>query len=335
MANRYNLVLEGENQRKQYIKFKAGEEITDKAMLEQIDWVTSRHDSLESFLMSLRKEVSFQFAPEKAYITYQYNGEEKKLDLVFNNPEITRVSLQVLKKKKKKEKLKKENKNQELAELYTNIDMYDPIVATTISELKTYATMQSTSSRLLSTLPFRTKNLMEDYIKTVKLESTAKRYELNEIDRYLRMEVSDYKTCRDIQISIQKIRQFIQEEKQEEVPSEYVQMHILDYLQNDFYEDEKLTEEEKRVIEEEESKYAKEKEELEKFKDEIYAMEGNIEETAQFIEDISAMEAYLEAAGDPSAIINLLGTDKAESLSDNDKYAMGISDDLVEAHKVL
>lgn len=314
MIYRYSLILESGNGEKRYVNFSNGR---SKATLEQIDFITSQYANMNDFLTSLQKQITFDFIPHKVYIAYQYMGEEKKLDLIYNNQKINRISLHVLRKKARNSKdVSIEFINRDLISVYR--------------ELIELLSNEYTSNVLLGSkriLPYRLTEFLKEYARMSESTSTTREAELRDISASIKSELSKYKIYRDTQIGLLKLykklpKQTIEAEKNLE---NYTQMHLSDFMNFDTIDS---TEEIIQRLEENESV-------LRTLISEGLDYEGlsNINDHENIIvqiEDQDLREAYQMCGEDPDAIINYLGIDKVSALSAKDKYLVGLNQEDID-----
>ena len=299
---RYSLILEKDKEMK-YVPFKDSEGLTDKATLEQIDYVTSGFKNQEEFLMHLRDNGVLTQAPDKVYIIYKQGGEIKKKDVIYDSPMIHFASLSSLRHKKNNEK-EQIDQNQDIMNLIKRIKAY------AISE-KSFKSIKN--SKLF---PFHVRKVLEEYLEICNknYKSPTEQFDLKEINNTITYRVlKKYSDFRSLILWERKYLSKLEEQKESQ-PDEYIQMNLVDYFEK------KATNSE---VEEEVEEY-----------DESEGIERTISERSfesnmgpeDMIENDTLKKFYIKYDGDIELIIEVLGEEFLESVSELDQYRCGYTD---------
>lgn len=309
-VKRYSLILEKNGEMK-YVPFKNSEGLTDKATLEQIDYVTSQFKNQEEFLIHLRNIGVLVEAFDKVYIAYNQNRQLMKKDIIYDCPIITFASLSSLRHKKQDDKVSLIDKNPDIMNLIKRIKAYAICP-------KSYKSMKN--SKLF---PYYVMEALEDYlnISSKNYKSSTEQFDLKEInDTITYCILKDYGELRKIILWERKYLKKLEDQK-EKTPDEYTQMNLVDYF-------------EMKVINPTNIKAKVEIEDEIEVYDESEAIEKNISERSfepnkgpeDMIENSTLKEFYVKYDGDIELIREILGDDFFDSVSEEDQYRCGYID---------
>lgn len=303
MNNRYGVILVSKTGEIQEVLL--GKNYQKKALLEQIDIETNRYQDMDEFLSALNKTLKMHFKPEKVYIVYKSNHEEKRLQPSFNNSELSLFA--------KKNLVIKKSKN------IPNDLSNDQQVTALTNRLKLYSASPRYSNYIFkgNEFPYHIKELLTAYQEILTSESTTRQYEIDEITKSLRKSISQYSVFRRIIEWEIKMTKSLEKENQTQPQETYEQLELENYL--------KWT---KDSIEEE--RKIRYEEEREMYEDYISECKSIIHRDKVNIMDQSLRQAYELHKGDINAIIEDLGIEKIASLSIWDRYQVGLSDDLIK-----
>lgn len=315
----YSLVVVDDRGEKHLIRFKEIHtgNVSEKALLAQIDAVTSNCADMAEFMSLLNKQVHFTYTPVKCFIEYEVSSkndqgiterQKKKKDLIFNNQLILRASYNLLRRKAHGEK---------------NIDDKLPAVTATLKELKVRAMQKDNEEYVLAHVPYAIKERLDEYLKAVRSDSLEYYRELQSIDASLRGRLCTYSNFRDTQLVLREVdRREAKEKTRESIIAEMAkQITILDFIEQAKIKESDMSEYNKD-LEENEEELREIQEEKER---RIKALDSTPENEYNFIEDPYVKELYIETSGDIDAIKEALGEEKLVSLSENDKIILGIN----------
>lgn len=302
-VKRYSLILEKDGKMK-YVPFKNSEGLIDKATLEQIDYVTSQFKNQEEFLIHLRNNGVLTEVPDKIYITYNQDQQVMKKDVIYDSSIIHYASLSSLRHKRQNDKKAIIDKNQDILNLIKRVKAY-AINPKSFKSIK--------SSKLF---PFYVKEALEEYLEicSKNYKSPSEQFDLKQIDDTITYRIlKDYREFRDLVLWERRYLSRL-ERQQEKAPEEFVQLNLVDYFEM------KATN--LAVVEEVE------------VHDEREAVEKTISERSfepdkgpeEMIENSSLKECYIKCDGDIELIVQILGEDFLEEVSEEDQYRCGYTD---------
>ena len=297
---RYSLILEKDKEMK-YVPFKNSDGMTDKATLEQIDYVTSQFKNQEEFLMHLRNSGILTEAPDKVYIGYKQDKEIKKKDIIYDSSIIRFASLSSLRHKKQGVRNALIDQNQDIINLIKRVKSY------AISE-KSFKSIKS--SKLF---PFHVREALEEYIEMCNknYKSPTEQFDLKEINDTITYRIlKDYSEFRKLILWERKYLKKLEEQKEAQ-PDEYVQMNLVDYFEKKSTNPESV---------EKFEEYA-ESELGEKINYQV-SLDTDLG-TEDMIENSRLKECYLEYDGDIERVLEVLGQDFLDSVSELDQDRCG------------
>lgn len=296
---RYSLILEKDKEMK-YVPFKNSDGLTDKATLEQIDYVTSQFKNQEEFLMYLRNSGVLTEAPDKVYIIYNQNKQVMKKDLIYDSSMIHFASMSSLRHKKNNEK-EMIDQNQDIMNFIKRVKAY-------AINPESYKSIKN--SKLF---PYHVRQALEKYLEicSKNYKSPTEQFDLKEINEDITYRIlKDYSEFRNLFLWERRYLNKLEKQKEKE-PDEYTQINMVDYFEEKIMNPESV-------------------EEIEVY-DESEAIEKTISERSfepnmgpeDMIENSTLREFYIKYDGDIERIVEVLGEDFLESVSELDQYRCG------------
>lgn len=192
-----------------------------KALIEQIDYVTSIYKNIGEFFDYLRVNNCLTFNPYGAKITYRAKGEVRTKDLIFDNNLIHQAAKEMVRKKMRDERNAKVSINEDIKNL--------------ISRIKSYALNPDIFKKMNSSklFPYQAKKILEEYINLSKdnYRNITLQADLDEVNQRLEYNLSDYMNLRGVCLWEQKY--LLSEQNKKELETEEVdnQINISEYYE--------------------------------------------------------------------------------------------------------